>query len=252
MRKELVLKDVHVRVDRKEIIQGVSLSIKPGEIHALMGPNGSGKSTLAHALMGNPKYPIEKGEFSLGGKSLIHLDASERAKKGLFLSFQNPVELPGITVASFLRTIMNANRSNDKKLSVMDFYRIAKEKLKFLRIDESFLKRYVNEGFSGGEKKKFEVLQMELLEPTFAILDETDSGTDVDALRTLAEGINAIVKKNKTGVLLITHYTRILQYIKPHVVHILVEGKIVRSGASKLANEIEKKGYSWLFLMRKS
>jgi len=247
MEKGLVIKNIHISAERKEIIKGISISIKPGEIHALMGPNGSGKSTFAGALMGNSKFKIKKGSFSLNGKDLLSMAANQRAKEGLFLSFQHPVDIPGVTVANFLFTISNIGKKEDEKLSISDFHKMVKEKLKIFQIDESFLKRYVNEGFSGGEKKKFEILQMALLEPKMAILDETDSGTDVDALRILSNGINAIIKKNKTGVLLITHYTRILQYIKPNYVHVMVDGKIVKSGDNKLANQIEKEGYSKFF-----
>jgi len=237
----LQIKDLHVRVASKEIIRGVNLDIKPGEVHALMGPNGSGKSTLANALMGHPKYEITKGKIILDGKDITKFSPDKRAKLGLFLSFQYPSEIPGLTVSSFLRTALNSIRGT--KIAVIDFHRLLKEKMASLKMDRKFGTRYLNEGFSGGEKKKAEILQMLILEPKYVILDETDSGLDVDSLKIVAEGINSLRKSKDRGILLITHYQRILDYIQPNKVHIMREGKVIKSGDSKLAKQIEKEGY---------
>ncbi len=237
---ELEIKDLHVSVGGKKILNGVDLKIKQGELHALMGPNGSGKSTLSYALMGHPKYKIEQGEILIDGQNINDLSADKRAKLGLFLGFQYPVEVPGITLKNFLWTTYK--KMNNGNSSFVDFNEIFTEKLEYLGIDKSFSTRYLNEGFSGGEKKRAEVLQLLMLKPKIAVCDEIDSGTDVDALKIVASGIKKSLKEN-TGMLLITHYQRILNYIKPDFVHILVNGKIVKSGGFKLAKEIEKNGY---------
>ncbi len=240
----LVVKDLHVSVDGTQILKGINLEVKEGEVNTIMGPNGSGKSTLAYALMGHPKYTIDKGEILINGVNVVDMPADERAKKGLFLSFQYPQEISGVTVSNFLRTALNSIRG--EKISVMDFKKLLEEKLDLLKMDHAFGKRYLNEGFSGGEKKKAEILQLAVLQPKFAILDETDSGTDVDALKIISNGINLVAKAQKMGVLLITHYDRILQYIKTDYVHVLVDGKIVKTGGPELAKHVEKEGYTAL------
>lgn len=236
----LEIKDLHVKIEGKEIIKGVDLYVKKGEVVALMGPNGSGKSTLANALMGHPKYEISKGEVLLEGENITSLEPDEKAKKGLFLSFQYPSEISGVTLSNFLRAAYNSVKGVN--LSVMDFLKLLKEKMALLKINEEFSNRYINEGFSGGEKKKVEILQMAVLQPKLAILDETDSGLDVDALKIVAEGVNK-TRNSKTGVLIITHYQRILNYIKPDRVYIMRNGKIVEEGTRELAVKIEEKGY---------
>lgn len=238
----LQIKDLHVSINGKKILENVNLEVKRGEIVALMGPNGSGKSTLSYAIMGHPSYAIEKGKILLEGKNLTNLESDERAKLGLFLSFQHPPEVSGITLSNFLRTALNEKLN--KKISFAEFKKILYESLDLLKIPREFSDRYLNEGFSGGEKKKSEILQLAVLSPKIAILDETDSGLDIDALKIVASGINKLVKKNNLGVLLITHYLRILNYIKPNKVYIMVDGKIVEKGSKKLALELEKKGYS--------
>lgn len=242
MGEKLVIKDLYVSVEGKEILKGINLELNRGEIHALMGPNGSGKSTLAHVLMGHPKYQITKGKILIDGEDITELSPDKRAKLGLFLSFQHPQEIPGVTVSNFLRTAYNSLKGEN--VPVMVFYEILKEKMGLLEMDASFTKRYLNQGFSGGEKKKTEILQMLILNPLFVVLDETDSGTDVDALKIIADGINKIRDNNNTGCLLITHYNRILKYVKPNKVTIIVNGKIVDRGDAKLADEIEANGYT--------
>ncbi len=246
---ELVIRNLHVSVDDTEILKGVDLTIKSGEVHAVMGPNGTGKSTLAYALMGHPKYDVTKGEATLDGVSLLDLDPNERSSLGLFLAFQYPVAVPGVSVANFLRTAINAQRKGqdpeDKGISIPDFRKKLKEKLALLKMDESFAGRYLNDGFSGGEKKRVEILQMATLEPKFSILDETDSGLDIDALKIVSDGINTIGDKNQ-GILVITHYQRILNYIKPDYVHVMLNGKIAQSGGPELALRLEEEGYEWL------
>ena len=237
----LEIKNLHVSVDGIEILKGINLEVKSGEVNTIMGPNGSGKSTLAYVLMGHPKYKIEKGQILLDGEDITSLSPDKRAKKGLFLSFQYPQEVSGVTLANFLRTAVNSLR--EEKISVMDFKKLLDQKLSLLEMDQSFGKRYLNEGFSGGEKKKAEILQLAVLQPKIAILDETDSGTDVDALKIISNGINAVAKQQNMGILLITHYDRILQYIKTDKVHILVDGKIVKTGGPELATDIEEAGY---------
>jgi len=240
----LEIRDLHVSVDGIQILKGINLEIKSGEVNTIMGPNGSGKSTLAYTLMGHPKYKIEKGQILLDGQDITNLSPDKRAKKGLFLSFQYPQEVSGVTLANFLRIALNS--LNEKKISVMDFKKLFDEKVALLNMDQSLSKRYLNEGFSGGEKKKAEILQLAVLQPKIAILDETDSGTDVDALKTISNGINTVAKQQKMGILLITHYDRILQYIKTDKVHILVDGKIVKTGGPELATHIEEAGYQKL------
>ncbi|GBD10380.1 Vegetative protein 296 [bacterium HR23] len=236
----LQIEDLHVAVEGKEILRGVSLALYPGEVHALMGPNGSGKSTLAYAIMGHPKYQVTQGRILLKGEDITSATADERARKGLFLAFQYPVAVPGVTLFNLLRTAGRALRGQD--LPVVQFRRRIREQANLLKMDESFLQRYVNEGFSGGEKKRAEILQLTVLQPTVAVLDETDSGLDIDALRVVAEGINAFASP-ANAILLITHYQRILRYVRPRFVHILAEGRIVRSGGPELAEELEARGY---------
>ena len=243
----LEVKNLKVKIEDKEIVKGINLTIEKGEIVALMGPNGSGKSTLAYALMGHPRYEITSDKIILKGEDVTNISPDERAKKGLFLSFQYPQEIAGVSVSNFLRTALNAKReaSGEKPISVMDFHKLLQEKMKLLKIDKSFALRYLNEGFSGGEKKRMEILQMSVLEPKIGILDEADSGLDVDALKTVANGINKI-RGSEMGILLITHYQRILNYITPDKVHIMMDGKIVKSDDKKLALKVEKKGYEWI------
>lgn len=240
MTDELIVKDLHVSVEGKKILNGINIAVKKGEVCALMGPNGSGKSTLAHTLMGHPKYKVEKGEAWYKGKNILELSPDERAKLGIFLSFQYPQEIPGVSVSNFLRTAYNSVKK--QPISVPDFVNLLKEKMKLLEMDEAFSRRHLNEGFSGGEKKRAEILQLAVLQPEIAVLDETDSGLDIDSLKTVAKGINTLIGP-EMGVLLITHYTRILNYIAPSIVHIMVKGRIIKSGGKELANELESKGY---------
>jgi len=244
----LEIRDLHVAVEGKPILKGLSLAVNKGEVHALMGPNGSGKSTLANALMGNPKYEITSGSVALNGEDVLELSADERGRKGLFLAFQYPTAIPGVSVANFLRMALTARRKEmglEKPLPPKEFRALVKEKMALLKMDDSFAARYINDGFSGGEKKRAEILQMAVLQPEIAILDETDSGLDIDALRIVSEGVNALSGPN-LGVLLITHYQRILNYIKPQFVHVLVDGRIVKSGGPELAHELEAQGYDWV------
>lgn len=247
MASEIYLKieDLHVEVEGNQILKGVSLEIKGGEVHALMGPNGSGKSTLAYALAGHPRYEVTSGRVYLNGQDLLEMEPDERARAGLFLAFQYPSEISGVTVANFLRTAINSRRGKDNEISLAEFGKKLREQMERLEMDPSFASRYLNEGFSGGEKKRSEILQMAMLEPNIAILDETDSGLDIDALRIVADGVNALRGPN-LGVLCITHYQRILRYLEPDVVHILLDGRIVQSGGKELAEELEEKGYDWL------
>jgi Fe-S cluster assembly ATP-binding protein len=236
----LQIKNLHVSTDNKEILKGLDLTIKQGEIHAIMGPNGSGKSSLSLALMGHPRYQITSGSIRIDGEDLTSLTPDKRAKLGLFLAMQYPVAVPGVSVFNLLRT---ANKNLDsQKVPAIEFQKIVKKEMKNLRINENFLTRSINDGFSGGEKKKMETLQLSILNPKYAILDETDSGLDVDALKIVSQGINSSFSKN-IGILLITHYQRILKYVKPDFVHILVDGKIVKSGGAELAETVEEKGY---------
>ena len=243
---KLEIKDLRVAVEAedgtKEILRGVNLTVNSGETHAIMGPNGSGKSTLAYSIAGHPKYTITGGTVHLDGKDILEMSVDERAKAGLFLAMQYPVEVPGVSVTNFLRTAATAIRGEAPK--VRTWVNEVKDAMKDLAIDSSFAERSVNEGFSGGEKKRHEILQLELLKPKIAILDETDSGLDVDALRIVSEGVNRAKEKNNLGVLLITHYTRILRYVKPDFVHVFAGGKIVEEGGPELAEKLEEKGYA--------
>lgn len=242
----LEIKDLRVSVEGNEVLKGVSMTVKQGEIHALLGPNGAGKSTLGYAIMGHPKYEIEGGEVLLNGENLLEMEADERSREGLFMAFQYPISIPGVTVANFLRTALNARRSEEEgKISPIAFRRLLTGKMRQLGIDRSFAGRYLNEGFSGGEKKRAEILQLATLEPKIAILDETDSGLDIDAMRIVADGVNQLLGP-EMGLLVITHYQRFLNYIKPDFVHILLDGQIVVQGGPELAEELDVKGYEWV------
>jgi Fe-S cluster assembly ATP-binding protein len=251
MAAHLEIRDLHVSVEGKEILKGINLIINKNEIHAIMGPNGSGKSTLANTLAGHPNYQVTQGDILYKGESILEWGPDERAQKGIFLAFQYPMAIPGVTVANFLRTALNARRKaigsngDAKPISIPDFRKLMHEKMALLKLDDTFATRYLNDGFSGGEKKRVEILQMAVLNPELAVLDETDSGLDIDALRIVAEGVNALAGPN-LGVLLITHYQRILNYIKPHYIHVMVEGQIAMSGGPALALQLEEKGYNWL------
>jgi Fe-S cluster assembly ATP-binding protein len=239
----LEIQNLHVRTEEREILHGVDLVINKGETHALMGPNGSGKSTLANTLMGNPTYEITDGKILLDGEDITEVDPDDRAKAGLFLAFQYPVSIPGVSVANFLRTAVNAKR--EEPIKVKEFGELLKKNMDVLRVEREFTSRYLNEGFSGGEKKRAEILQMAMLEPDYAVLDETDSGLDIDALRIVSDGVNAL-RGPGLGALIITHYTRILQYVKPDFVHIMLNGRIVQEGGPELADQLEEKGYDWV------
>jgi Fe-S cluster assembly ATP-binding protein len=244
---KLEIRDLHATVEGTEILKGVDLTINQGEIHALMGPNGSGKSTLANTLLGHPKYKVTKGDVLIDGESILNLTPDKRAKKGLFLAFQYPVAVPGVTMFSFLRAAYNAVHTDEKNQAptIFDFKETLAERMKLLGMDESFMNRYLNEGFSGGEKKRAEILQLAMLKPKFAVLDETDSGLDIDALRVVAEGVSKIASDD-LGILVITHYQRILKYIMPTFVHVMYEGRITQSGGQELSLKLEEKGYGWL------
>jgi Fe-S cluster assembly ATP-binding protein len=251
MTKTLEIKDLHVAIGGKEILKGVDLTLRQGEIHALMGPNGSGKSTLSYALMGHPSYEVLAGTAELDGENILELEADERAKKGLFLAFQYPTAIPGVTVANFLRHAVTNVRTPDRKegedlMPMREFRKELRETMEELGVDGEFARRYLNEGFSGGEKKRAEVLQLAMLRPAFAILDETDSGLDIDAVRLVSEGVNKVAARAGTGVLVITHYQRILNYIKPQFVHILFGGRIVENGGNELVDKLEREGYDWV------
>jgi Fe-S cluster assembly ATP-binding protein len=239
----LEIHNLHVRTEEREILHGVDLVVNKGETHALMGPNGSGKSTLANSLMGNPNYEITDGKIILDGEQINEQDPDERARAGLFIAFQYPATIPGVSVANFLRMAVNAGREDPIK--VKEFGQLLQRNMELLRIDRDFTKRYLNEGFSGGEKKRAEILQLAMLEPAYAVLDETDSGLDIDALRIVADGVNAMRGPGR-GFLIITHYTRILGYVRPDFVHIMLDGRIVREGRAELADELEDKGYEWV------
>jgi Fe-S cluster assembly ATP-binding protein len=253
MGAELEIRDLRVSIGEQEILKGVSLTVNKGEVHALMGPNGSGKSTLAYTLMGHPNYEVTAGDVLYNGESLLEMPPDERSQAGLFLAFQYPVAIPGVSVANFLRMALNArapkteggNGAVQKGISIPKFRRMLKEKMALLEMDPSFAGRYLNDGFSGGEKKRAEILQMAVLEPEIAILDETDSGLDIDALRIVANGVNTLSGPNM-GVLVITHYQRLLNYIQPDVVHVMLAGRIVESGGPDLALHLEEKGYDWV------
>lgn len=243
----LEIKNLKASIEGKEILKGINLTIKPGEVHAIMGPNGSGKSTLASVLAGREEYEIEEGEITFLGKNLLELAPEERAAEGIFLAFQYPVEIPGVSSTNFLKTAINEIRKYKKlePLDAVQFLGLVKEKMKLINIDQSLLSRPLNEGFSGGEKKKNEIFQLAMLEPKLAILDETDSGLDIDALRIVSNGVNQLKTKDN-AILLITHYQRLLDYIVPDFVHVLSKGKIVKSGSKELALELEEKGYDWI------
>jgi Fe-S cluster assembly ATP-binding protein len=243
----LEIKNLHARVDNNEILRGINLTVRPGEVHAIMGPNGSGKSTLAGVLAGRDAFDVTAGEVLYNGKDLLDMDPEERAREGIFLAFQYPVEIPGVSNTYFLRAAVNAVRTyrGEKELDAVQFLKLVKQKLKVLHIDEDLLKRPVNEGFSGGEKKRNEIFQMAVLDPKLCILDETDSGLDIDALRIVADGVNAL-RDQKRSFIVITHYQRLLNYIVPDFVHVLFEGRFVKSGGKDLALELEDKGYGWI------
>ncbi len=258
---DLVIKNLHVSVEDKEILRGIDLTVREGEIHALMGPNGSGKSTLSYALMGHPKYAITEGEVAFDGQDLLELEVDERARLGLFLAFQYPQAVPGVSVTNFLRMAVNAHRgvtgdgrSTDpdapKPIKIPEFRKQLEAAMDLLKVDRDLIRRYLNDGFSGGEKKRVEILQMAMLNPSIAILDETDSGLDIDALRIVADGVNTLVTERGMGALVITHYQRLLNHITPEFVHILVDGKIVADGDASLAKELEADGYEKVLAKR--
>ncbi|MFL2099628.1 Fe-S cluster assembly ATPase SufC [Desemzia sp. FAM 23991] len=238
----LEIKDLHVFIEEKEILKGVNLVIKTGEIHAIMGPNGTGKSTLSAAIMGHPSYTVTKGKILLDGENVLEMEVDERARAGLFLAVQYPSEIAGVTNAEFMRAAINARRAEDDKIGVMSFIKKLDEKMAVLDMPEEMAERYLNEGFSGGEKKRNEILQLMMIEPTFAILDEIDSGLDIDALQVVSKGVNAMRGEN-FGSLIITHYQRLLNYIVPDVVHIMMNGKVVLTGGAELARRLESEGY---------
>jgi Fe-S cluster assembly ATP-binding protein len=246
---ELSIVDLHVAVAGNEILKGVNLTVKTGEVHAIMGPNGTGKSTLANTIMGQPSYQITQGDILLNGQSVLEMKVDERSRLGLFLAFQYPVAIPGVTLANFLRTALNARRkaddSTDRGMPIPEFRKKMIEKMDYLKMDHAFAGRYLNDGFSGGEKKRAEILQMAMLQPQFAVLDETDSGLDIDALRIVSEGVNSL-RGPELGVMVITHYQRILNYIHPDVVHVMMDGRVVESGGADLALSLEQHGYEWV------
>jgi Fe-S cluster assembly ATP-binding protein len=244
---DLEIQNLHVEVEGKEILKGVDLTVSRGEIHALMGPNGSGKSTLANTIMGHPGFEITEGKILFKGQDATTMEADERARLGLFMAFQYPSAIPGVSVVNFLRTAINAHRKarGEDPISLKDFRKLLEQKMDLLKVDREFTRRYLNDGFSGGEKKRCEILQMAILEPVVAVMDETDSGLDIDALRTVAEAVSAMQGPD-LGVLIITHYQRILGYVTPDFVHIMLDGRIVEQGGSELAAEMEQKGYDWV------
>jgi Fe-S cluster assembly ATP-binding protein len=243
----LKIKDIHAKIEEKSILNGINLEIKPGEVHAIMGPNGSGKSTLASVITGKEEYEITKGDILFENESLEDVSPEERAHKGIFMSFQYPIEIPGVTITNFLKTAINETKKarGEKEMSAKDMLKMLREKSNMLEIDGKFLSRSINDGFSGGEKKRNEIFQMAMLEPKLAILDETDSGLDIDALKIVANGVNKLRNK-KNAIMVITHYQRLLDYIVPDYVHVLFDGKIVKSGTKDLALELEEKGYDWI------
>lgn len=246
---QLEIRNLHVSIEDKEILKGLDLTIEQGKVHAIMGPNGTGKSTLAYTLMGHPSYTVTQGEVLFKGQNVLELEPDERSRLGIFLAFQYPVAIPGVTVANFLRTALNSRRRaenpDDKGIPIPEFRKLLKEKMAMLKVDQAFAGRYLNDGFSGGEKKRAEILQMATLQPQIAILDETDSGLDIDALRIVSEGVNTLMNQDM-GVLVITHYQRLLNYIKPDYVHVMLDGRIVESGDADLALHLEEKGYEWI------
>jgi Fe-S cluster assembly ATP-binding protein len=241
---DLEIKNLHVRTEDREILRGVDLAVNRGEIHALMGPNGSGKSTLANTILGHPAYEITEGEILFKGEPITEADPEDRAQAGLFLAFQYPASIPGVSVANFLRMAMNTRR--EEPIGVKDFGAQLKHATELLHVDREFTSRHLNDGFSGGEKKRCEILQMAMLQPEVAVLDETDSGLDIDALRTVAEGVNALHRDNGMGALVITHYQRILHYVTPDFVHVMLDGRIVREGGAELVEQLEREGYDFL------
>lgn len=243
----LEIKNLHAEIDGKEILKGINLTVNPGEVHAIMGPNGSGKSTLSTVLTGHPAYKVTAGEVTFNGKNLLELSAENRSHEGLFLSFQYPVEIPGVSMVNFMRAALNAKRKylNLDPLSATDFLKLMREKRAIVQLDNKLASRSVNEGFSGGEKKRNEIFQMAVLEPRLSILDETDSGLDIDALRIVAEGVNKL-KTDNNATIVITHYQRLLDYIKPDIVHVLYKGRIVKTAGPELALELEERGYDWI------
>ena len=243
----LEIKDLHAGIEGKEILRGVNLTIRDGEVHVLMGPNGSGKSTLSNVLVGNPKYEVTQGSIIFNGKDLLALSPEDRSHEGIFMSFQSPIEIPGVSMTNFLRAAVNARRKYQglDPMAAPDFLKLLREKRKLVGLDAHFMSRGVNEGFSGGERKRNEIFQMAVLEPLFSILDETDSGLDVDALRIVAEGFNTL-RDERTSAMVITHYQRMLDYLKPDFVHVLVDGRVVREGTAALGYEIEEKGFDWI------
>lgn len=241
----LEIKNLHAKIGDQEILRGLSLKVPKGEVHAIMGPNGSGKSTLAKVLSGHPDYEVTEGEILLDGQNILEMEPDERARLGLFMAFQYPSEIPGVTIANFLRAALQARLPEGEEIDAIEYYNQLYQKMDLLEMDRKFTSRAVNDGFSGGEKKRNEILQMAMLNPSYAVLDETDSGLDIDALRIVAKGVNTLKGPN-LGILVITHYQRLLDYIVPDHVHVLVRGKIVRSGSKELALELEKKGYDWL------
>ncbi len=243
----LEIRNLHARVEEKEILKGIDLTIKDGEIHALMGTNGAGKSTLCNVIVGNPRYEVTEGEIIFNGQNLLEMKPEERANAGIFMSFQMPVEIPGVSMTNFMKAAVNARRAarGDEPLKTADFIKMMKEKRELVEIDQKLMKRSVNEGFSGGEKKRNEIFQMAMLEPSFCILDETDSGLDVDALRIVANGFNKLRKPDTSGII-ITHYQRMLEYIVPDVVHVLIDGKVVKTGGPELAMKIENEGFEFI------
>jgi Fe-S cluster assembly ATP-binding protein len=245
MKTALEIKGLKAAINGTEILHGLNLTIPKGEVHAIMGKNGSGKSTLAKVMAGHPDYEVTGGDVLLDGKTILGLDPDVRAREGLFLAFQYPSEIPGVTIANFMRAALNARRPEGQEIDAVEYYNELYKKMDLLKIDRSFTSRAVNDGFSGGEKKKNEILQMAMLEPKYAVLDETDSGLDIDALKIVAHGVNSL-RGPKLGILVITHYQRLLDYIVPDVVHVMVDGQIVKSGPKELALEMEKKGYDWV------
>ncbi|MBE3569802.1 MAG: Fe-S cluster assembly ATPase SufC [Bacillales bacterium] len=241
----LTIKDLHVEIEGKEILKGVNLEVKTGEFHAIMGPNGTGKSTLSSAIMGHPKYEVTKGSITLDGQDVLEMEVDERARAGLFLAMQYPSEISGVTNADFLRSAINARRGEGNEISLMKFIRQMDEKMEFLEMDPNMAQRYLNEGFSGGEKKRNEILQLMMIQPKFAILDEIDSGLDIDALKIVAKGINSM-RSSDFGCIMITHYQRLLNYITPDYVHVMMQGRIVKSGGPELAKQLEENGYDWI------
>jgi Fe-S cluster assembly ATP-binding protein len=242
---QLVIKDLHVSIGDKPVVKGVSLTLNQGEVHAVMGPNGTGKSTLAKAIAGHPDYVITGGDVLLDGRSLLAMEPDERARAGIFLAFQYPSEIPGVSIANFIRAALQARLGESAELDATGYYKKLYEKMDLLKIDRKFTSRSVNDGFSGGEKKRCEILQLAMLEPKFGLMDETDSGLDIDALRVVADGVNKL-RTGELGILLITHYQRLLNYIVPDFVHVMYDGRLVRSGDKSLALELEARGYAWL------